>query len=383
MKSLIASFSLAAALITVACTSEPRIVSGFDDSITYIGRVDRSDSLGPRQWGAAAYFTFAFHGSGCEVDIRDEQLYGNGYNYFEIVVDGESVARVRTLGQLNRLTIGLPQTPAPTDTALKVIAVADSLPAGIHSVLIARDTECGMGYTQVTRIAAPALRKWQPATNLKIEFIGNSITSGMDMYDGEIPFGQGTWYDHHRAYYAYGPITARTLNAQWSLASVSGIGLMHSCCEHKYVLPQTYDKVNLVDNQVDYDFSYQPDIIVSALGQNDGVQDSATFVGAYVDFIAHLNEKNPNAQVVLISSPMANDTLRTFFRSMLPAIADEAARRGIAGKNGEIPYHIYERSFNSGGSSHPNMAEQAEIANELVSFLNEKGIAHKPQDNNQ
>lgn len=365
------------ALLAAACSNGPRVVSGFDDAITYIGRVDRSDSLGPRQWGAGAYFTFAFHGSGCDIDIRDQRLYGNSYNYLEVVVDGQSVARVRTLGELNRLTIGKSQLPVPTDTAVKVIAVADTLPSGIHSVLIARDTECAMGFTQVTQVVAPSLRKWQPITSHRIEFIGNSITSGMDCYDGEIPFGQGTWYDHHRAYYAYGPRAARALGAQWSLASVSGIGLMHSCCEHKYVLPQTYDKVNLVDNEIPYDFSFNPDIIVSALGQNDGVQDSATFVNAYVDFIGTLNEKNPNAQIVLISSPMANDTLRTFFRKMLPAVADEAARRGVAGKNGEIPYHIYDLSYNDGGTTHPSMEQQGQIADELVSFLEVSGIARK------
>lgn len=365
-----------AALFVAACTNGPRVVNGFDEAISYIGRVDRTDSLGPRQWGAGAYFTFAFDGDGCDVDIRDQRLYGNSYNYLEVVIDGESVARVRTLAERNRLTIGKSQLPAVTDTALKVIAVADSITDGPHTVLIARDTECAMGFTQVEQVAAKGLEAWQPAADKKIEFIGNSITSGMDCYDGEIPFGQGTWYDHHRAYYAYGPRTARALNAQWSLASVSGIGLMHSCCEHKYVLPQTYDKVNLVDNEVPYDFSFRPDIVVSALGQNDGVQDSATFVDAYVDFIRVLREKNPDAQLVLLSSPMANDTLRTFFRQILPAVADEATRRGFAGKAGEIPVYIYENAYNDGGTSHPSMDQQAEIADKLVNFLRDSvGIA--------
>ena len=366
----------AAATLMVACHNAPTVVNGFDDAISYIGRVDRSDSIGPRQWGAGAYFTFAFDGDGCDVDIRDQRLYGNSYNYLEVVVDGESVARVRTLGERNRLTICKTQLTAPADTAVKIIAVADSLAAGPHTILIARDTECAMGFTQVEQVAAKGLEAWQPSADLKIEFIGNSITSGMDCYDGEIPFGQGTWYDHHRAYYAYGPRTARALNAQWSLASVSGIGLIHSCCDHKFVLPQTYDKVNLVDNEIPYDFAFQPDIVVSALGQNDGVQDSATFASAYVDFIGHLREKNPEAQIVLLSSPMANDTLRAFFRQILPAVADEATRRGFAGKAGEIPYLIYDKEYHDGGTDHPSMAQQGEIADKLIAFLRDSvGIA--------
>lgn len=362
-------FVALAVLALASCDKPVRTVGGFDDALTYIGRSDRSDSLAPRMWGAAVYFTFAFDGDGCDIEIRDERLYGNSYNYLEVVVDGESVGRVRTLGAQNRLTIGRPQLEASQDTALKLIAVADSLPAGRHTVLVARDTECAMGFTQVVRVAARGLEKWRPEAQLRIEFVGNSITSGMDCYDGEIPFGQGTWYDHHRAYCAYGPRTARALGADWSLASVSGIGLMHSCCEHKYVLPQTYDKVNLVDNLVAYDFSFDPDIVVSALGQNDGVQDSTAFASAYVDFIRLLRAKNPDADVVLISSPMADDTLRAYFRKMLPAVVAAAEAEGLAGPSGEIAYHIYERSYNAGGSSHPSIDEQALIADELVAFL--------------
>lgn len=363
------SFVALTAIALASCDKPLQSVGGADDVLTYIGRSDRSDTLGPRMWGPAAYFTFAFDGDGCDIEIDDERLYGNSYNYLEVVVDGESAGRVRTLGEQNRLTIGRPQLEAPQDTATKLISVADSLPAGRHTVLVARDTECAMGFTQVVRVAARGLAKWKPEARQRIEFIGNSITSGMDCYDGEIPFGQGTWYDHHRAYYAYGPRTARALDAEWSLASVSGIGLMHSCYEHKYVLPQTYDKVNLVDNKVAYDFSFAPDIVVCALGQNDGVQDSTAFASAYVDFIRLLRAKNPDADLVLISSPMADDTLRTYFRKMLPAVAAAAETDGLAGPSGEIAHHIYERSYNGGGTSHPSIDEQALIADELVAFL--------------
>ena len=358
--------------LLVACAPSLRTVSGYDEALTYIGRLDRTDSAGPRQWGAGTYFTFAFDGDGADVDIADERLYGDGYNYLEVVVDGESVARVATGAPLNRLVIGKAQQPVVSDTLCHIMHVADSLAAGRHTVLVCRDTECGMGYTQVLGVTACGLSKWQPATSHRIEFIGNSITSGMEMYDGVMPFGEGLWYDHHRAYFAYGPRTARNLNAQWSLASVSGIGLMHSCCDHKYVLPQTYCKVNLVDNKIDYDFSFNPDLVVSALGQNDGVQDSSKFASAYLDFIRMLREKNPSADIALISSPMANDTLRTFFKALLPAIAAEAEAQGFAGKSGKIPYHVFERGFNAGGAAHPDMAEHEVIAAEVTRFIKDE-----------
>lgn len=366
------TLTAAASLLMAACAPSPATVSGYDDALTYIGRVDRSDSLGPRQWGAGTYFTFAFDGDGAEVTIADQRLYGNSYNYLEVVLDGDTVGRVATGALLNRLVVGKPQSGAAADTAIFTMQVAEGLASGRHTLLICRDTECGMGFTQVLGVTARGIEKWKPEARHRIEFLGNSITSGMEMYDGVVPFGEGTWYDHHRAYFAYGPRTARNLGAEWSLASVSGIGLMHSCCDHKYVLPQTYDKINLVENEIGYDFDFDPDLIVSALGQNDGVQDSTEFATAYVSLIRTLSEMNPDAEIALISSPMADDTLRAFFRKMLPAITAEAVAQGLAGKSGKIPYHIFEKGYNAGGAEHPNMAEHEVIAAEVTKFIKDE-----------
>ncbi len=358
---------LASALALSACNTVPEEVSGNDARLTFIGRVDRSQTDGPRQWAAGGYFTFAFNGDGCEIDVTDENLYGTNYNYFEVVIDQDTLTqRVRTKGIKNRLIIGQPIRPIDeSDTTLNVIRTFDSLTPGRHTVLIARDTETQMGYTQITKVIAPDFASWTPETSLKLEFIGNSITSGMDCYLDEIPYGEGMWFDRHRAYYAYGPRTARALGAQYSMASVSGIGLIHSCCEHKYVLPQIYDKINMNENAIDYDFSYVPDVVSICLGQNDGVQDSTEFSDAYLSLLKDIKGRFPDVRFALLSSPMADSTLREYFRTVLPPITAEAQKRGL----GPVAYHIYERSYNSGGGSHPDMKEQKEISDELVLFL--------------
>ncbi|MCI5982678.1 MAG: hypothetical protein MRZ71_06540 [Bacteroidales bacterium] len=361
-------------------SAAPTVVYGGNELITYVGRTDRSVVAAPRQWAAGAYFTFAFEGDGCSVDIVDENLGGYSYNYLEIAVDTLPTLRVRTRGIPNTLNIGKAQI-VTEDTTVNVISVLDSLPAGRHTVLIARDTEPAMGYTQVSMVAAPNLQKWAPETNLRMEFIGNSITSGMDCYLDEIPTG-GQWFDRTRAYYAYGPVTARMLGAQWALSSISGIGLMHSCCEHTNVMPELYDKIDLVHNRLPYHFDYKPDILVSALGQNDGVQDSATFVNAYVTFLKTIVDRNPSVRLILISSPMADATLREYFRTVLPAVAAETERyRNEAHPEmtdaPEFLWHIYEKSYNDGGTTHPSMAQQTEVAQELVQFIRDNKEALK------
>src|SRR5690606_17269343 len=116
-----------------------------------------------------------------------------------------------------------------------------------------------------------------------IEFIGNSITCGMGNDASAIACNTREWYDQHNAYMAYGPLTARKLNARWQLTAESGIGLIHSCCNKKTTMPQVFDKINVADDTIAWDFSrYQPDVVTVCLGQNDGIQDSTAFCNAYV-----------------------------------------------------------------------------------------------------
>lgn len=351
----------------------PVSVNGGHELITYVGRTDRSVPSAPRQWAGGAYFTFAYDGNGCDIDLVDEQLWGSDYNYMEIVVDTLPGVRVRHQGKANRIVIGAAQQPDSVATVgLNVIRVHGDIAPGPHRVMVVRDTESAMGFTQLTKLTSRRLMQWTPETKLRMEFIGNSITSGTDSYLDEVPEG-GKWYDRHRAYTAYGPTTARALGAQWSLASVSGIGLVHSCCDHKNVMPELYDKVDLVANSIPYDFSFRPDIVVSALGQNDGAQDSAYFVESYSTFLKSIVDRDPAVRIVLISSPMADSALREHFRSVLPAVAADldAYRDSIGSDAPRTVWHIYEKSYNSGYTTHPSMAEHQEIAAELVQVLRE------------
>ncbi len=193
------------------------------------------------------------------------------------------------------------------------LIIATNLPKGKHSVLICKATEAAIGYIEFVGIKANNLLAPDPLPTRKIEFIGNSITCGMGA-DLTIPCGTKDWFDQHNAYKAYGPTTARNLNAQWHLSSVSGIGLMQSCCGHKFVLPDVFDKVNLTTDGPNYDFSlYQPDVVTVCLEQNDGIRDSIAFTGAYLKFLDRLKTIYPKASLVCLNSPMADEQLNTCF----------------------------------------------------------------------
>lgn len=344
MRFFLSILSLAA---LIGCTeSKVQCYNGSDSAISYVGRsIATADTLGPRQWAAGSYFAFAFDGNECTLNLIDEQIWsGTGFNYLELVVDGKC-------------------TRICTDTTLNVI-VLDSLlsDAPTHDVLVCKDTESSHGYIQLQSIITRNLRanRELPECSPIIEFIGNSITCGAEAYCDEVPYGAGRWGDRHRAYLAYGPRVARMMNARWMLTSVSGIGLIHSCCDMDIVMPQVYDKVSLRNNEYEYNFAEQANIVCICLGQNDGIQDSTTFCNAYVDFISTVRTHNPEARIVLLSSPMADDNLRAWQERILLSVENQVE---------SVEHYFFSRQWNNGGGDHPDCNEHAEIAEELYNYL--------------
>lgn len=379
MKTLYSTILFAASIL-VSCNTSPVTVGGDSELITFVGRTDHSEASAPKQWAAGGYFTFGFEGDECEIVINDECPYGETRNIIEIIVDDNYIAHFRSDNDKDDEGKTITRDSLQYHIILRnaVMSSADNtLPANTiecpidpkcttHHVTICRDSETAMGYTQLVSVKADNIFRWAPGEGLKIEFIGNSITCGAEADTLLRPRDQYKWGDWHRAYLGYGPRTARALDAQWSLVSVSGIGLIHSCCDMGITMPQVYDKIILRDNKLAYDFSFQPDIICSCLGQNDGIQDSTAFCSAYVDFIKDVKVKNPQAkQIVLLSSPMDHGDLNTWLCRMIESVVAQLKAEGID----NVSYFFYSKAWNAGGADHPSTAEHEEIAAELTAYL--------------
>lgn len=315
--------------------------------IQYTGRIDFTNKQLPRFWQPGVYIAATFKGSFCAVIVNDEMLWGKNHNYIEVVVDG--VAK--------RL-----QTKGKTDT----IVVAENLSAGEHSLVFCKNTEANIGYMELVGIRCEALIKPAKKPSRKIEFFGNSITCGASADVSEIPCGKGVWHDQHNAWLSYGAITARSLNAQYHLSSVSGIGLMHSCCGMNVIMPQVYDKVSMRNDTIAWDFSrYQPDVVTIGLGQNDGIQDSVLFINNYIAFIKQLRNHYPKASFVCLASPMADASLKAFMQYELQEVVKQMHKTG----DRKVYSFAFSRQYHNGCDSHPDVAEHEMMAKELTSYL--------------
>lgn len=316
--------------------------------IQYTGRIDFSNPKRPRFWAPGVYIRAKFKGPSCSVVIGDEVLWGKSHNFLEIVVDNGKPFRVQTTGKNNTIT------------------VARGLSGGEHTVTICKDTEAGIGYLELVGFRCAGLVPLPAKPTRKLEFIGDSITCGMGSDLSNNPCGKGEWYDQHNAYRSYGAITARRLNAQWHLTARSGIGLMHSCCDMKEVMPDVWDTIALQTPSKKWDVrKYQPDALVITLGQNDGEQEPGLFQAKYAEFLRTVRKAYPRAQIVCLSSPMGSPTLQKYQKENLTRLVNEQHRAG----DGNVHMFFFSRGYNNGCGGHPDLSDHEKIALELIPYL--------------
>ena len=316
--------------------------------IQYVGRVDFSNPQVPRIWAPGVYISARFKGSKCEILLNDEDG-GNNHNYLEIIIDNKNPYRIELTNKIN--TIKLPDTLSNTE----------------HTVIICKDTESNIGYIDFVGFRCEKLLSLPSKPTRKIEYFGDSITSGTGMDLSVIPCGKGQWYDQHNAYMSYGALTSRNLNAQWQLTALAGVGLVHSCCNMNVLMPHIYDKVFLRNDTIAWNFrDYQPDVVTICLGQNDGPkQDSTFFCSTYVNFIKAIRQHYPKADIICLTSPMGDNTLTPVLKRYLTAITGYLNARGDA----KVYKYFFSKQYHNGCGGHPDLADHKLIADELTGYI--------------
>ena len=331
-------------------TAKATLFEADNPMFQYVGRIDFSDIKKPKFWSPGVYIKAFFKGTSCTLLINDQELWGKNHNYLEIVIDDKPV-RIQTKGKINE------------------IQIADGLADTTHTLIITKNTESNIGYLEFIGLRCKALLSLPAKPIRKMEFIGNSITCGTGSDQSETPCGTGVWHDQHNAWLSYGAITARSLAAQYHLSSVSGIGLMHSCCNMDIIMPTVFNKIEMRGDSLPWDFkNYQPDLVTICLGQNDGIQDFNSFCINYSNFIKQLRGHYPNAMFVCLTSPMADTALAVFMKKSLTAIVKKANAAG----DKKVTSYFFSKQYHNGCDGHPDLKDHAQIAIELTTFIKKK-----------
>lgn len=324
-----------------------KLYKASDKNFQYVGRVDFTNKDLPKFWNPGVYIKAKFSGTSCEIDMNDQQSETN-MNYISVQIDDMPVKRIELKSKVNTLMI------------------AEGLEDKPHNITICKTTEAGNGYLEFVGLKVAKLNKPDPLPKRKVEFFGDSITSGTGSDVSEFPCNTPHWYDQHNAYMSYGPLTARALNAQWQLTAIAGIGLTKSCCKMNVIMPDVYNKMDVREGKGEYDMNlYKPDVLTICLGQNDGIVDSVKFCAAYVNLIGSLRAAYPKTTMVCLTSPMANDKLTKVQKNYLAGVIDAVNKAG----DKKVYKYYFTKHWNAGCGGHPSIAQHQEIADELTAFI--------------
>lgn len=304
---------------------------------------------------AGVHFAFTFTGTQCEVfaTMSDPGIHA----YIEYELDGVYQKRLRIDG----------------NSSLPLIIQAPL--SGIHTVSIYKATEAVTGTILISKVTGKNIKSIKTTANPLIEFIGDSFTSGAGEDTSMVPCGLGLYYDYSNAYLAYGPVLARSLGANYLMSSVSGIGMYRYWNSTSPSMATVYENMDFLSNTVKkWNFNlYSPQIISIALGTNDmSVGDGKTvraafdpqaFMTTYINFIKMLKNKYPDAQLVLLGSPVVTGSNRPLLEKCLTDIQSAINLAYPADK--QVQTFFFPLIIPQGCVGHPSIPQQSVLADEL------------------
>ncbi len=229
------------------------------------------------------------------------------------------------------------------------------------------------------------------AKEKKIEVIGDSITCGYGI-EGIVDKDTFTTAQEN-PWNAYGCRVARALDAEFSLISWSGNGIVSHYVDESIneprndeaLMPELYyyedfsADLRRSKNRADYikrDFTaYQPQLIIINLGTNDGSYTrniparDRSFVNGYVKFLCQIREVNLDANILCTVGLMRQET---------NALVKEAVERVNAFGDNKV---FFKEAFLQNGEVdgigadwHPTESTQKKFAEYLLEFIREKKL---------
>lgn len=338
------------------------------DNVKLIGRTAQEDGI---LWLAlsASGIEFTYNGTGFNVNIIGDSMVSQGKDKqarFAVYADGERISDEQVTESQKMYEFTTSDEAKPT--TVKILKLSEA-------------AESTMGIGEITVMGTDV----QPTAEkeLKIEFIGDSITCGYGVDDEvkENHFSTST----EDATKAWAYKAAVKLDADYSLVSYSGHGIISGYSgDGKKVTSQlvpsvytkfakSYGNYNGIFNvsSVEWDFSrFQPDFVVVNLGTNDASycgadkEKAAEYSEEYVEFLKTIRENNPKAHIICALGVMGD----SLFSSVKAAVESYTAETGDT----NVSYlHLTPQNGSTGYAAdwHPTEATHEIASDELVTEI--------------
>ncbi|MGD0591475.1 MAG: SGNH/GDSL hydrolase family protein [Bacteroidota bacterium] len=329
------------------------VIDADNSCIQYTGRFDFTNPKCVAFDWAGVYIKARFKGTRCSIRLNDQK------NEYAVIVDNDA-PRLLT-----------------TDTT-KVYEVAHGLSDSIpHSIMIQKRTDPFVGkgmfmgfiLDRGKNLLPPDMRPLR-----RIEFIGNSITSGygVEGASSDCTFSPET----ENACMSYASMTARALNAEYHIISYSGRGVVRNYGDSNKTsidpMPALYDRTCFFDSTKKWNFkAWIPQAVVVNLGTNDFSTlphpDKVTFQDAYTQLLERIRYLYSGVTIFCVCGPMIEEPCVTYVKEIVEQ------QKKVRGRYNDVFFIEIRRSVltNSdwGCEIHPNIYGASKMADIITAAM--------------
>lgn len=312
---------------------------------------------------------FSFFGTKAEITLKGDAIASTNNNLARI---GISVNGKRVIDdQINQ--------------PVKSYTVFESEIAQKVTIKLTKLSESAMSTVGIQEITVDAIEGIQPTKDNvhTIEFIGDSITCGYGVDDEDPLHSFSTATEDVTKTYAY--LTAQQLQADYSMVSFSGYGIITGYTENDqklttHLIPDYYEKVGksegkfadtLLPQDIPWDFNkLVPDLIVINLGTNDDsytkddIGKQTEYAQMYVEFLRMVRRNNPHA-LILCTLGMMGDRLYPFVEQAIGTYSRETGDLNIS----SMKFDVQQEADGYAVDSHPSQATHRKAADRLSTTI--------------
>ena len=357
------------------------------DEVTYV------ETFMPKKLGRTAYHEdtgtlwcslsgsgveFYAAGKRCTLTLTADAAYSGGDAVaarYAVYVDDTLVEDAQLLEETKEVAFDI----SPDGCTVKLIKLSESAQSsmGISGIRIEYAKKAAARMENPEMIAANA--RYQDRF---IEFIGDSITCG---YGVDGVYGKDVFKTaNENVTKAYGYLAAAALNADYSMVSYSGHGILSGYTSQgklnqSQLVPKYYGQVGHCSALVEgkhkiqddlWDFSRQPDLIVINLGTNDASYTGGDaklqkeFAAAYTEFLKKVREKNPDAPI-LCTLGIMGQTLCDAIDLAVTGYSEETGDNNI----NTMRFEMQQEADGYGVDWHPSAVTHQKAADQLTAFV--------------